>query len=82
MGFDPEPLKVPGSLMFVRGRILGSSQNHPEHLFEALAWVAKGKVKVMTETYPLDDITKAYDRVAEGSVRFRAVILPQQGGAR
>jgi D-arabinose 1-dehydrogenase-like Zn-dependent alcohol dehydrogenase len=31
-------------------------------------------VKVVTETYKLDDIAKAYDRVAEGKVRFRAVI--------
>jgi D-arabinose 1-dehydrogenase-like Zn-dependent alcohol dehydrogenase len=33
-------------------------------------------VKVVTEIYPLDDITKAYDRVAEGKVRFRAVVKP------
>jgi D-arabinose 1-dehydrogenase-like Zn-dependent alcohol dehydrogenase len=31
-------------------------------------------VKVVAETYKLDDIGKAYDRVAEGKVRFRAVI--------
>jgi D-arabinose 1-dehydrogenase-like Zn-dependent alcohol dehydrogenase len=34
--------------------------------------VAKGKVKVMAETFPLDDI--ADERVANGNVRFRAVI--------
>jgi dehydrogenase len=78
MGFDPKPLEVPGTLMFVRGRIIGSSQNHPEHLYEALDWAARGKVKVVTEIYPLDDITKAYDRVAEGKVRFRAVVKPGQ----
>jgi D-arabinose 1-dehydrogenase-like Zn-dependent alcohol dehydrogenase len=33
--------------------------------------VAKGKVKVMAETFPLDD---AYEKVANGKVRFRAVI--------
>jgi D-arabinose 1-dehydrogenase-like Zn-dependent alcohol dehydrogenase len=37
---------------------------------------AAGKVKVMAETYSLDEITKAYERVAEGKVRFRAVITP------
>jgi alcohol dehydrogenase len=76
MGFDPEPLQVPGTLLFVRGRIIGSSQNHPEHLYEALNWSAKGKVKVVAETYRLEDIGKAYDRVAEGKVRFRAVVTP------
>jgi D-arabinose 1-dehydrogenase-like Zn-dependent alcohol dehydrogenase len=53
-----------------------SSQNSRRDLFEALAWVAEGKVKVVTETFALDDIPKAYDKVAAGKVRFRAVILP------
>ena len=30
----------------------------------------------MTETYSLDEIGKAYERVADGKVRFRAVITP------
>jgi D-arabinose 1-dehydrogenase-like Zn-dependent alcohol dehydrogenase len=30
----------------------------------------------MAETYSLDEITKAYERVANGKVRFRAVITP------
>jgi D-arabinose 1-dehydrogenase-like Zn-dependent alcohol dehydrogenase len=45
-----------------------------QYLYEALDYAAKGKVKVIAETYKLDEITKAYDRVAEGKVRFRAVI--------
>jgi D-arabinose 1-dehydrogenase-like Zn-dependent alcohol dehydrogenase len=28
----------------------------------------------MAEVYPLDEIAKAYERVAAGKVRFRAVI--------
>jgi alcohol dehydrogenase len=44
------------------------------NLYEALQIAASGKVKVMTEIYPLDEVTKAYDRVADGKVRFRAVI--------
>ena len=45
----------------------------PEYLYEALDYVAAGKVKVIAETYPLKDVNKAYDRVPEGKVRFRAV---------
>jgi D-arabinose 1-dehydrogenase-like Zn-dependent alcohol dehydrogenase len=45
-----------------------------EYRYEALDYVAKGKVKVIAETYPLKDVNRAYDRVAEGKVRFRAVI--------
>jgi D-arabinose 1-dehydrogenase-like Zn-dependent alcohol dehydrogenase len=76
MGVSGEPLQVPIELLFKEGKILGSSQNDPEHLYEALDFVARGKVKVITETYSLDDIAKAYDRVEKGEVRFRAVIKP------
>jgi alcohol dehydrogenase len=76
MGVDAKPLTVPTSILWVRGRIIGSSQNDPDHLYEALQLVAAGKVKVVTETYRLDEIPKAYDRVAEGKVRYRAVVVP------
>jgi D-arabinose 1-dehydrogenase-like Zn-dependent alcohol dehydrogenase len=76
MGVDAKPLTVPTSIMWVRGRIIGSSQNDPAHLYEALQLVASGKVKVITETYRLDEIGRAYDRVAEGKVRYRAVVVP------
>jgi D-arabinose 1-dehydrogenase-like Zn-dependent alcohol dehydrogenase len=75
MGFENKPLAVhPGDLIMRRIRILGSQQNDREYLHEALQIAASGKVKVMTETYSLDEITKAYERVADGKVRFRAVI--------
>jgi D-arabinose 1-dehydrogenase-like Zn-dependent alcohol dehydrogenase len=32
---------------------------------------------VLTETYKLDDIARAYERVKAGQVRYRAVILPR-----
>jgi len=40
--------------------------------------VAKGKAKVITEIYSLNEISKAYERVAEGKVRFRAVIVNRE----
>jgi D-arabinose 1-dehydrogenase-like Zn-dependent alcohol dehydrogenase len=57
-----------------RTRIIGSTQNGNEYLYEALDYVTKGKVKVITETYSLNDISQVYERVANGAVRFRAVI--------
>jgi len=76
MGVEGKPLSVPTSLLWVRGRIVGRSQNDPAHLYEALQLVASGKVRVVTETYRLDEIGRAYDRVAEGKVRYRAVVIP------
>ena len=75
MGFSStEKLEVPADLLLTRGRIIGSQQNGRECLFEALDYAAKGKVKVIAETYSLDQIGRAYERVVNGAVRFRAVI--------
>ena len=75
-----EPLTLSPELsldfLFKRHRIIGSTQNDREHLYEALDYVAKGKVKVMTEIFPLEEISNAYDKVADGNVRFKAVIEP------
>src|SRR6266508_4460203 len=71
-----EPLTLSPEILFKRGHIIGSTQNDRDHLYEALDYVAKGKVRVMTETFPLDDISNAYDKVANGNVRFKAVIKP------
>jgi alcohol dehydrogenase len=76
MGFEAKPLPVsPGDLIMRRIKIVGSQQNGREYLYEALDYAAKGKVRVVAETFPLSEINKAYDRVAEGKVRFRAVIV-------
>jgi alcohol dehydrogenase len=75
MGFENKALPIhPGDLIMRRIRILGSQQNSREYLYEALQVAATGKVKVMTETYSLDEITKAYERVENGQARFRAVV--------
>ena len=75
MGVDAQPISVSLTDLLVRRlRVLGSSQNGPEYLYEALDYVAKGKVKTMVETYPLADAPKAYQRVVEGKARFRAVL--------
>jgi alcohol dehydrogenase len=75
MGVDAEPISI--SLMDLVGKriqVIGSQQNGPEYLYEALDFVAQGKVKTVVETYPLAEAPKAYERVAEGKVRFRAVL--------
>jgi alcohol dehydrogenase len=75
MGFEAKPLAVhPADLIMRRISVIGSQQNGPDYLYEALDYAAKGKVKVIIETYPLNEVAKAYDRVVEGKVRFRAVI--------
>jgi alcohol dehydrogenase len=76
MGADVKPLIISlTDLIMRRIKIIGSQQNGPEYLYEALDFVARGKVKVIAETYKLDEINRAYDRVEKGQARFRAVIV-------
>jgi alcohol dehydrogenase len=49
----------------------GAEQSGHEYLYEALDYILKGKVKVLTETFPLDDVADAYERADNGNVRFR-----------
>jgi D-arabinose 1-dehydrogenase-like Zn-dependent alcohol dehydrogenase len=74
MGVSSESLEETPEPLFKRARVIGSMQNSPEYLYEALDYAAKGRVKEIAETYPLADIGQAYARVAAGEVRFRAVI--------
>jgi alcohol dehydrogenase len=71
---EPFTIPSPGEFLMNRHQIIGSNQNGREYLYEALDYVAKGKVKVMAESFPLDDVANAYQKVANGKVRFRAVI--------
>jgi D-arabinose 1-dehydrogenase-like Zn-dependent alcohol dehydrogenase len=76
MGAEAKPLLVsPLELLSKRIKIIGSQQNGREYLQEALAIAASGKVRVVNETYRLDEIGKAYERVEKGQVRFRAVVV-------
>ncbi|MGO8816892.1 MAG: alcohol dehydrogenase catalytic domain-containing protein [Terriglobia bacterium] len=75
MGADSEPISLSiFDLLMKRIQVIGSQQNGPEYLYEALDFVAQGKVKTIAETYPLAEAAKAYQRVAEGKARFRAVL--------
>jgi D-arabinose 1-dehydrogenase-like Zn-dependent alcohol dehydrogenase len=63
-----------GTLMWGQRQLRGSTQDERSDLFEALALVAKGKVKPVIETYPLARINEARERLEKGKVRYRAVI--------
>jgi len=75
MGVAEENLEVPRDILMKQNQIIGSVQNGPEFLYEALDYAAKGKVRAVVETYRFEEIIRAYDRVANGQVRFRAVIV-------
>ncbi len=64
----------PMVLMFGQRQLRGSSQDERSDLFEALRFVAAGKVKPIIETYPLSRANDARERLETGKVRYRAVL--------
>lgn len=75
MGVADSPIQVAAhDLLGMRRHLLGSTQNDRQSLYEALQLVASGKVRVMEEVYPFEEIHKAYQRVEEGKARFRSVV--------
>jgi len=79
MGADAEPLSVPLiDLISKRIRIIGSQQNGPEYLHEALDFLAQGRAERIFETYPLAEAQKAYQRVADGRSAVWAALRKNQ----
>jgi len=75
MGLPDGPVAIdPMMLLMGQRQIRGSSQDERRDLFEALSFVATGKVKPRLETYPLADANAALDRLTAGKVRYRAVL--------
>jgi D-arabinose 1-dehydrogenase-like Zn-dependent alcohol dehydrogenase len=77
MGALDGPIQVDSIQLIMRQvRIVGSTQNDRADLVDALDMAAKGKVKPATETFPLDDVNTALDRLESGKMRYRGVLLP------
>jgi len=75
MGVPDGPIAIdPMVLMFGQRQLRGSSQDERSDLFEALQYLAAGKVKPKLETYPLAKVNEVRDRLAAGKVRYRAVL--------
>ncbi len=76
MGITPDgPITVdPMAMLMGQRQLRGSSQDERSDLFEALALVAAGKVKPVLETYPITKINEVRERLAQGKVRYRAVL--------
>lgn len=66
----------PSSQFFSQNqRVIGATHNGLPYLAEALDLAACGAVTPMIETFPKEQVAAAVDRVADGDVRFRAVVL-------
>jgi D-arabinose 1-dehydrogenase-like Zn-dependent alcohol dehydrogenase len=70
-----EPIEAdPVQMLFKQTSIIGSAHNDRADLADILGLVARRKVKPIVETYKLDDINRVLARLADGKVRYRAVL--------
>ncbi len=75
MGIATDELAVPAlPLVSNSHQIIGSAHNGLEYLVEALDFVARGEVRPMIELFGKERVAEAYEKVAAGDVRFKAVV--------
>ena len=75
MAVGAEKIEVdPMALLSGQIQIRGASQNLRRDLVEILDLAAAGKVRPVLELYPLAEINKAFTRLDQGKVRYRAVV--------
>jgi len=68
-------------VIFSEIAVVGSLVGNYTELSELMILQAQGRVKLHTQRYALDDITKAVDDLDHGRIRGRGVILPAQAGS-
>jgi D-arabinose 1-dehydrogenase-like Zn-dependent alcohol dehydrogenase len=77
MGMGRDPIPVPPNLTVSRQLVVkGSKQNDRRDLAEILALAGAGRVRALVETWALEDVNRAWERLEQGRLRFRAVLLP------
>ena len=75
MGLGEGPIEIdPMSLILSQGSIVGALQDDRAHLLEVLELAAAGRVRPKVEAFPLVLVERAMNRLAEGRVRYRAVL--------
>lgn len=77
-----EPLRIdPGEILGRRLAIRGWRVDDPQELPRTLAFSQLAGIRARVEVYPLDDVNRAFQRMMDGEVKFRAVLVPHSGGA-
>ena len=75
LGVPGRPIEVPlGPLLDTRGSVSGFSTGHARDSQDTLEFSQLKDVEAETEAFNLEEYSKAYQKVIDGNVRFRAVI--------
>ena len=77
VGVPGEPVEVDVlNLVGTRGRVEGWASGHARDSQDTLEFSSLRDITPEIETYPLDDVAVAYDRMIENEARFRVVLEP------
>lgn len=69
-------MSVPSPAMIVKSTsLVGWSSGHQIDSQETVDFANRHGVSCMIEKFPLDKVNEAFERVHEGHVRFRAVLV-------
>ena len=76
-GMTPDPFSlVPSIFAFSQQRVIGSLIGTRRQQAELLDLAARRGIRPLTESYPLERVNEAHDRVRNRQVRLRAVLMP------
>ncbi len=78
--FDPFTVAAP-SLIMGRRRIQGWPGGQASDSTDAVRFAVLENIRPMIETFPLQEVNAAYERMLQGKVRFRAVLQMDGAGA-
>ena len=77
VGIPGEPVAVDAQqLVGTRGGVEGWASGHARDSQDTLEFSSLRAITPETETYPLDEIDAAYERMIENDARFRVVVEP------
>nr|WP_244605338.1 alcohol dehydrogenase [Halorhabdus rudnickae] len=77
VGVPGEPITVDvQNLVGTRGSVEGWASGHARDSQDTLEFSSLRDITPEIETYPLDDVAAAYDRMIENEARFRVVLEP------
>ncbi|OYR58220.1 alcohol dehydrogenase, partial [Halorubrum ezzemoulense] len=76
-GIPGEPVSVDAQqLVGTRGAVEGWGSGHARDSQDTLEFSALRDIAPEIETFALDDVAAAYDRMADNEARFRVVLEP------
>jgi len=79
LGADYKPIQVsPLQILMKRAAIQGWPSGSPIDSEDTVNFAHDHNINAMVETYSLDEVSQAYDRMMSGKSRFRVVIAPHK----